>query len=156
MLGIDEPALLDALTHGSADSRALGNIARAGSAAAFIDAVGDFIGKDVAVVRETVAELGGDLGALTTWSTPGCGNETRFGECLILFCENAITVRVTSQQPSVTIPAIQHSLEEYSMTKAKLVFDPFSQDFFNNPYEIYRRMRDEAPVYYNDERTSTR
>ena len=30
----------------------------------FIDAVGDFIGKDVAVVRETVAELGGDLGAL--------------------------------------------------------------------------------------------
>jgi len=63
-LGIDEPALLAALTHGSADSRALGNITRAGSAAAFIDAVGDFIGKDVAVVRETVAELGGELGAL--------------------------------------------------------------------------------------------
>ena len=62
--GIAEPALLEALTHGSADSRALGNITRAGSAAAFIDAVGDFIGKDVAVVRETVAELGGDLGAL--------------------------------------------------------------------------------------------
>ena len=63
-LGIEEPALLAALTHGSASSRALGNITRAGSAAAFIDAVGDFIGKDVAVVRETVAELGGDLGAL--------------------------------------------------------------------------------------------
>ena len=29
-LGIAEPALLDALTHGSAGSRALGNIARAG------------------------------------------------------------------------------------------------------------------------------
>jgi 3-hydroxyisobutyrate dehydrogenase-like beta-hydroxyacid dehydrogenase len=64
VLGIAEPALLEALTHGSAGSRALGNITRAGSAAAFIDAVGDFIGKDVAVVRETVAELGGDLGAL--------------------------------------------------------------------------------------------
>ena len=64
VLGISEPALLEALTHGSADSRALGNITRAGSAAAFIDSVGDFIGKDVAVVRETIAELGGDLGAL--------------------------------------------------------------------------------------------
>jgi 3-hydroxyisobutyrate dehydrogenase-like beta-hydroxyacid dehydrogenase len=64
LLGISEPALLEALTHGSAASRALGNIARAGSAAAFIATVGDFIGKDVAVVRETVAELGADLGAL--------------------------------------------------------------------------------------------
>jgi cytochrome P450 len=37
------------------------------------------------------------------------------------------------------------------VTKAKLVFDPFSLDFFNGAYETYRRMRDEAPVYYNDE-----
>lgn len=37
------------------------------------------------------------------------------------------------------------------MTKAKLDFDPFSLDFFNGAYETYRRMRDEAPVYYNDE-----
>ena len=37
------------------------------------------------------------------------------------------------------------------MTKAKLVFDPFSADFFDGAYETYRRMRDEAPVYYNDE-----
>ncbi len=36
------------------------------------------------------------------------------------------------------------------MTKAKLIFDPFSMDFFNGAYETYRRMRDEAPVYYND------
>ncbi len=64
LLGVSEPALLEALTHGSADSRALGNIARAGSAAAFVDAVGGFIGKDVAVVRRALAELGGDLGAL--------------------------------------------------------------------------------------------
>ena len=37
------------------------------------------------------------------------------------------------------------------MTKPKLVFDPFSQEYFDNPYEIYRRMRDEAPVYYSEE-----
>lgn len=66
LLGVDEPALLEALTHGSSASSAMGNIARAGSTAAFIDAVGGFIGKDVAVVRETVAELGGDLGVLNS------------------------------------------------------------------------------------------
>jgi cytochrome P450 len=37
------------------------------------------------------------------------------------------------------------------MTKAKLVFDPFSMDFFNGAYDTYRRMRDEAPVYYNEQ-----
>ncbi|CAN5530422.1 cytochrome P450 [soil metagenome] len=37
------------------------------------------------------------------------------------------------------------------MTTATLVFDPFSDDFFNGPYETYRRMRDEAPVYYNEQ-----
>ena len=36
------------------------------------------------------------------------------------------------------------------MTTSKVVFDPFSDDFFNNPYATYRRMRDEAPVYYNE------
>jgi 3-hydroxyisobutyrate dehydrogenase-like beta-hydroxyacid dehydrogenase len=63
-LGISESALLNALTHGSAQSRVLTMIASAGSADAFISAVGEFIGKDVAVVRSTVAELGGDLGPL--------------------------------------------------------------------------------------------
>ncbi|MGB8504775.1 cytochrome P450, partial [Mycobacterium sp.] len=32
-----------------------------------------------------------------------------------------------------------------------LVFDPFSEDFFNGAYETYRRMREEAPVYYSEE-----
>lgn len=31
-----------------------------------------------------------------------------------------------------------------------LVFDPFSDTFFVDPYPTYRRMRDEAPVYYNE------
>jgi cytochrome P450 len=37
------------------------------------------------------------------------------------------------------------------VTKPKVVFDPFSEDFFNNPYETYRRMQEEAPVYYSEE-----
>ena len=27
-------------------------------------------------------------------------------------------------------------------------FDPFSEDFFNAPFNTYRRLRDEAPVYH--------
>lgn len=37
------------------------------------------------------------------------------------------------------------------MTATDLVFDPFSEEFFNGAWEIYRRMREEAPVYYNAE-----
>jgi len=37
------------------------------------------------------------------------------------------------------------------MTAATVVFDPFSEDFFNSPYETYRQMREEAPVYYSQE-----
>jgi cytochrome P450 len=29
-------------------------------------------------------------------------------------------------------------------------FDPLSNDFFDDPYDTYRRLRDEAPCYYND------
>ena len=31
-----------------------------------------------------------------------------------------------------------------------LDFDPYSDVYFNDPYEVYRRLRDEAPVYRND------
>ena len=37
------------------------------------------------------------------------------------------------------------------MTKPKVVFSPVSQEYFENPYEVYRRMRDEAPLYYDEE-----
>ncbi|MGB8390458.1 cytochrome P450 [Mycobacterium sp.] len=36
------------------------------------------------------------------------------------------------------------------MTKPKLVFDPFSEEYFDNPFEIYRRMREEVPLYYDE------
>jgi cytochrome P450 len=37
------------------------------------------------------------------------------------------------------------------MTKPKLVFHPYSQEYFDNPYEVYKRMRDEAPIYYDEQ-----
>jgi cytochrome P450 len=36
------------------------------------------------------------------------------------------------------------------LTTSKVVFDPFSSDFFNAPYATYHRMRDEKPVYYSE------
>jgi len=63
-LGIEESALLTALPHGSSASKVMGNIAARGSVSEFTTAVREFLTKDVAVVRDAVAELGGDLGAL--------------------------------------------------------------------------------------------
>ncbi|WP_373138785.1 cytochrome P450 [Mycobacterium marinum] len=37
------------------------------------------------------------------------------------------------------------------MTTSKVVFDPFSEEFFNGPWETYRRMQAEAPVYYSEQ-----
>ncbi|MFY9921386.1 MAG: cytochrome P450 [Mycobacterium sp.] len=36
------------------------------------------------------------------------------------------------------------------MSGGPVVFDPFSDDYFQAPFETYRRMRDEAPLYYNE------
>jgi cytochrome P450 len=38
-----------------------------------------------------------------------------------------------------------------SVTAAPVEFDPFSDDFFNDPTEIYRRLRDEAPISFNEQ-----
>jgi len=37
------------------------------------------------------------------------------------------------------------------MKPESLVYDPYSYDIDRDPYPVYRRMRDEAPVYYNEE-----
>jgi 3-hydroxyisobutyrate dehydrogenase len=63
-LGVEESKLLSAVSHGSAASRVGGFIAARGSVAGFVDGIGEFIGKDVAVVRTIAAELGSDLGIL--------------------------------------------------------------------------------------------
>lgn len=63
-LGVDEGTVLAGLEHGSGASRALAGVVRAGSVARFGHNVGEFVGKDVGVVRDVAAELGADLGVL--------------------------------------------------------------------------------------------
>jgi 3-hydroxyisobutyrate dehydrogenase-like beta-hydroxyacid dehydrogenase len=63
-LGVDEAVLLGALPHASAASRALTGAAARGSVGRFAAAVNEFLRKDLLVVRNVAAELGGDLGAL--------------------------------------------------------------------------------------------
>lgn len=63
-LGIDETTLLGALPHASSNSRALAGVSARGSVEAFSTAVGDFVSKDVAVVRRVATELGGELGLI--------------------------------------------------------------------------------------------
>jgi cytochrome P450 len=36
------------------------------------------------------------------------------------------------------------------VTTTQVDFDPFSDEFFDDPTEVYRRLRDEAPVYFNE------
>ena len=54
-------------------------------------------------------------------------------------------------QPRVTEADASPAAKEETMTKPKLVFNPVAQDYFDNPYEIYKRMRDEAPIYYDEQ-----
>ena len=63
-LGVEESALLTALPHGSAASRVLDIVAAGGSVASFVETAGEFVGKDVAVIRRIAAELGSDLGTI--------------------------------------------------------------------------------------------
>ena len=63
-LGVPESPLLTALRHGSTASRVLDIVAAGGSVASFVDTAGEFVGKDIAVVRSIAAELGSDLGVL--------------------------------------------------------------------------------------------
>jgi cytochrome P450 len=37
-----------------------------------------------------------------------------------------------------------------SVAHSSIEFDPFSTTFFDDPYETYARLRDEAPVYFNE------
>ena len=36
------------------------------------------------------------------------------------------------------------------MSATKVEFDPFSADYFDDPTETYRRLRDEAPIYFSE------
>ncbi|MBI2694535.1 NAD(P)-dependent oxidoreductase [Mycobacterium nebraskense] len=63
-LGVPESTLLDALSHGSATSRVLNLVAARGSVDSFVEMTGEFVAKDVAVIRSIAEQLGTDLGVL--------------------------------------------------------------------------------------------
>ncbi|MCV7283389.1 NAD(P)-dependent oxidoreductase [Mycolicibacterium flavescens] len=72
-LGVEESKLLASVRHGSGASRVGEFVAARGSVQGFVADVGEFIGKDVAVVRRTTADLGGDLGLLDQVIEAGIG-----------------------------------------------------------------------------------
>ena len=63
-VGVDEAALISAVRQGSGASIAADLVASRESVQDFIDSVGEFLGKDVAVIRVVAAETGNDLGIL--------------------------------------------------------------------------------------------
>ena len=42
------------------------------------------------------------------------------------------------------------SVSSPTVSGGPVVFDPYSEDYFDSPFETYRRMRNEAPLYYSD------
>src|ERR1019366_1423870 len=42
-------------------------------------------------------------------------------------------------------------MSDVAVSEAPLEFDPFSDEYFDSPYDLYRRMRDESPVYFNEQ-----
>jgi len=42
-------------------------------------------------------------------------------------------------------------MSDVAVSEAPLEFDPFSDEYFNGPYDLYRRLRDESPVYFNEQ-----
>ncbi|HKV19457.1 MAG TPA: cytochrome P450 [Mycobacterium sp.] len=42
------------------------------------------------------------------------------------------------------------SVTSPTVSGGPVVFDPYSDDYFDMPFETYRRMRDEAPLYYSE------
>jgi cytochrome P450 len=66
--------------------------------------------------------------------------------------DEPLPLTLQSGIPTVKVPARNQpsSLRRMLVTKPKVVFDPFSEEFFNNPFDIYRRMREDAPLYYDE------
>lgn len=63
-LGLDESAVLSGIGYGSGDSRALAGARAHQGVAAFAASVGEFLGKDIEVVRAILAEMNRDAGLL--------------------------------------------------------------------------------------------
>ena len=42
-------------------------------------------------------------------------------------------------------------MTDTTLSETPLEFDPFSDEYFNGAYDLFRRMRDESPVYFNEQ-----
>jgi cytochrome P450 len=49
------------------------------------------------------------------------------------------------------VTAHARSEESTETTSERMVLDPYDYDFHEDPYPIYKRLRDEAPLYHNEE-----
>jgi 3-hydroxyisobutyrate dehydrogenase-like beta-hydroxyacid dehydrogenase len=70
-LGIDPAKALDAISHCSGDSYALGTVRAVGSSARLQEAAGRYIAKDVATAKDLAAAAGTHLGLLATAADSG-------------------------------------------------------------------------------------
>lgn len=52
---------------------------------------------------------------------------------------------------SSAAPGTDSRSVDLHQTSGPVRFNPYTEEFFESPYAIYRRMRDEAPVYYSEE-----
>jgi len=41
-------------------------------------------------------------------------------------------------------------MSDVAVSEAPLEFDPFSDEYFNGAYDLYRRLRDQSPVYFSE------
>ena len=72
-------------------------------------------------------------------------------EELVSAVDAVLRVGASLSMPSVTV-APRPDGPGAVMTSTKPVeFDPFSDEYFNDPTEMYRRLRDEAPVYFSEQ-----
>ncbi len=46
---------------------------------------------------------------------------------------------------------LREDLEMNAIADTAVYWDPYRPDFFQNPYPVFRRLREEAPVYYNEQ-----
>src|ERR1700741_4011066 len=55
---------------------------------------------------------------------------------------------------NLTLPPGDHRNEDTDMnaiSEGPIHWDPYNPKYFANPYPVFRRLREEAPVYYNAE-----
>src|SRR5205085_8727299 len=58
--------------------------------------------------------------------------------------------RVDRPTRDAVAPPVTRRCQSGGRMSEPLDFDPYSDVFFNDPYDVYRRLRDEAPAYRND------